>query len=99
VAYYPATSWTKDIGAVAARIRIPLLVLAGEQDRYNNCCVIESMRELEAAAKEKQIPLELVVYPDAHHGFNLNGRAYRGGDTEDAWRRTREMLNRYLPLQ
>lgn len=99
VAYYPAVSWAKNIGAVAARIQIPILVLAAERDRYNNCCLIESIRELEAAAKAKLLPLELVVYPNADHGFNLDGRTYRAADTDDAWRRTTEMLARHHPVK
>jgi dienelactone hydrolase len=99
VAYYPATSWSKNIGGIAGRIRLPVLVLAAERDRYNNCCLIESMRELEAAAKAKEAPLELVVYPEADHGFNLDGRNYRASDTADAWRRTTEMLARHHPVK
>lgn len=95
VAYYPATSWSKNIGGLAARIQVPVLLLAAERDRYNNCCLIESMRELETAAKARQAPFELVVYPNADHGFNLDGRTYRGDDTADAWRRTTEMLARH----
>lgn len=100
VAYYPSISWaSKDIGGLAARIKVPVLVLAGEADRYNNCCLIEHMRELDAAAKAQQLPLELVVYRNTSHGFNLWGRGYRSDVTDDAWRRTKEMLARYLPLQ
>jgi dienelactone hydrolase len=53
------------------------------------------MRELEAAAKSKNAPLQLVVYPDAQHAFNIKGQTYRGDDTADAWRRTAEMLAQY----
>jgi dienelactone hydrolase len=99
VVYYPATSWARNLAAVVGRIQIPILVLAGERDRYNNCCLIEHMREMESAAKAKQIPLELVVYPNADHGFNLDGRSYRAGDTADAWRRTTEVLARHHPVK
>jgi len=104
VAYYPTVSWARsNIAGLASRIQIPVLVLAGERDRYNNCCLIEHLRELESAAKAKQIPLDLVVYPDAVHGFNLpnqyDWRAYRSDDTADAWRRTKEMLQRHHPVQ
>lgn len=95
VVHYPATSWARNLAGVVGRIQIPILVLAAERDRYNNCCLIEHMREMESAAKAKQIPLELVVYPDADHGFNLNGRQYRAGDSADAWRRTMEMLAKH----
>lgn len=98
VAYYPATNWIRNLPGAVGRMRIPVLVLAAERDTYKNCCLIASMRELEAAAKAKQIPLELVVYPNADHSFNLNGGNYRADDTADAWRRTLEMLAKHQPL-
>lgn len=99
VVHYPATSWAKNFAGVIGRIQIPILVLAAERDRYNNCCLIASMREMESIAKAKQLPLELVVYPNAEHGFNLAGPFYRGDDTADAWRRASEMLAKYQPLK
>jgi dienelactone hydrolase len=39
VVYYPATSWIKEPHGVVNRIRLPILVLAGEKDRYINCCL------------------------------------------------------------
>jgi dienelactone hydrolase len=98
VVHYPATSWARNLAGVIGRLQMPLLVLAAEQDRYNNCCLIEHMREMETAAKARGLPLELVVYPDAGHGFNLDGRQYRAADAADAWQRTRQMLSKHLPL-
>ncbi len=99
VAYYPAISFASgNLPGLAARIKVPVLVLAGEADRFNNCCLIEHMRELDAAAKAKQVPLELVSYRGAGHGFNMWGNAYQPSTTADAWRRTREMLAKHLPL-
>ena len=99
VAYYPAISFASgNLPGLAERIQVPVLVLAGETDRFNNCCLIEHMRELNAAAKAKKVPLELVTYRGAGHGFNMWGNAYQERAANDAWRRTREMLARYLPL-
>jgi dienelactone hydrolase len=98
VVHYPATSWAKNLAGVVGRIKVPILVLAAERDRYNDCCLITHMREMEATAKARQIPLELVVYPYAEHGFNLDGRLYRADDSADAWRRTTEMLAKHHPL-
>src|SRR6185503_239337 len=97
VVYYPATSWARNLADVVGRVQVPVLVLAGERDRYNNCCLIEHMREMESVAKARQIPLELVVYPNAGHGFNLDGRLYRADDAADAWRRTANVLARHHP--
>ena len=98
VAYYPATSWTRNPAGLGARVRVPVLILAGELDRFNNCCLVESMRQIEAAARERGRALELVVYRNSGHGFNLGGRGYQPHDTEDAWRRTKEMLAKHQPL-
>jgi len=100
VAYYPATSFVSDMRAFAAKFQVPVLVLAGERDRYHNCCLIESMRAMEAAAKEGGAPFELVVYPNAGHGFTwVNTPAYRPEDSADAWQRTKKMLSQHQPLR
>jgi dienelactone hydrolase len=106
VAYYPYTlTWANTMDAFVKRFRVPVLVMPGALDRYHNCCVIESMRAMEAVAKKIGTPFELVVYSEANHGFNLktgaNGEpvgAYRHDDDLDAWRRTLEMLMRYQAL-
>jgi dienelactone hydrolase len=99
VAYYPAVSWSPSMEWLASRIQLPVLILAGEKDHYNACCLVESMRGLESAARARKAPLELVVYPQAEHAFTLNLGNYRTEDAEDAWRRTRAMLARYQPLK
>ena len=100
VMHYPATSWMKEPGTLAKRFRMPVLILTGERDRYNNnCCGIETMRAIEATAKEGSTPFELVVYPQADHGFNLKSPAFRRDDAADAWRRTSDMLRQYHPIK
>jgi len=106
VAYYPSTASLSDMRSLAARFQVPILVLAGERDNYQNCCLIESIRAMEAAAKEIKAPFELVVYPNAGHAFNLEAWAvgigpnkYRAGDAADAWQRTIKMLRQYQPLR
>jgi dienelactone hydrolase len=71
VAYYPATKGVLDMQSFVAGFRVPVLVLAGGQDTFFDCCLIESMRAMEAAAKEAGATFELVVYPNAAHAFNL----------------------------
>jgi dienelactone hydrolase len=99
VAYYPGTRTMGDMRSFVARFKVPILVLTGERDRYLNCCLVESMRSMEAAAKDGGAPFELVVYPNAGHGFNLvSSSAYRPEDADDAWQRTKKMLGQYQPL-
>jgi dienelactone hydrolase len=100
VAYYPMTRYISNMRSFVAQFKVPVLVLAGEKDTYMNCCLIESMRSMEAAAKEGGKPFELVVYPNAHHGFTwVNSPAYRAEDSADAWQRTTKMLSLYQPLR
>jgi dienelactone hydrolase len=100
VMHYPGTSWMKEPGELAKRFKVPVLILTGERDRYNNnCCSVESMRSIEAVAKANSAIFELVVYPQADHGFNLKSPAFRRDDAADAWRRASEMLRQYHPIK
>jgi len=98
VAYYPAiTTLGRDIKTLVAGFQTPVLVFAGEEDRYHNCCLIESMRDL--AKAPKSVPFELVEYPEAHHGFDIKSLpfAYRAKDATDSWEKTVAFLNRLHP--
>jgi carboxymethylenebutenolidase len=98
VAHYPVTLSVTDARAFAARFAVPTLVLAGEQDQFLNCCLIQRIRAIEAAARERNADFRLVVYP-AGHGFNLpDGSNYRLEFAGDSWARTVEMLRRHHPL-
>jgi carboxymethylenebutenolidase len=101
VAYYPKTNYVSEaMQSVVARSKVPILVLAGEKDHYLYCCPIESMRAMEAVAKEGGKPFELVVYPNAGHAFTwVNTSAYRPEDATDAWQRTKKMLSQHQPLR
>jgi dienelactone hydrolase len=99
VAYYPMTSSMSDMQSFVAQFKVPILVLAGALDTYFGCCLMESMKAMETAAKESGKQFELVVYPEAGHMFNLEIKGYyRAEDAADAWRRTTNMLNQYQPL-
>jgi dienelactone hydrolase len=99
VVYYPTTSFVSDSADLTRRFRVPVLMLAGEQDRYNNCCLIETARAIEAAAKQQKANFTLISYPLAEHGFNIPVPAYRAQDDADAWKRTLETLRQYVRPQ
>ena len=96
VAFYPATRFIDDHDACIDRLRVPLLVLQGEEDFFFDCCKAETARNLQRAARKKGKDFELVVYPYAGHGFNLGPMKNKELD-KDAWNRTLEALKRYLP--
>jgi carboxymethylenebutenolidase len=98
VTFYPAINRLgMDELALAQKVQVPALVLAAEKDEQDNCCKIESMRALAAAAKAA--PLELVVYPEAGHGFNvkLPQFVHREADAADALGRTLAFLAKLHP--
>lgn len=97
VVYYPRTSEVTDARGLAQSFRVPVLMLAGERDTHNNCCLIRTARAIEAAAKEVSAPFTLIVYPKAKHAFNIEASpAYSGSEDRDAWERTLEMLKKHL---
>ncbi|MBE2232520.1 MAG: dienelactone hydrolase family protein [Anaerolinea sp.] len=98
VAYYPSISKITRLDDVAARVAVPTLILSGEKDKFFDCCLIDSMRTFESTGRAKGAPIELVVYPNADHGFNFDGSRYRPDDGADAWERTKVFLARVLPL-
>jgi dienelactone hydrolase len=96
VAYYPATKFITDHHACVDRFRVPIVVLQGEEDRYFDCCIVETIRDIKQAALKKGRDVELIVYPQAGHGFNLGPRKNKELDL-DSWRKTTNALKRYLP--
>ena len=71
---------------VVPELKVPVLGLYGGQDQGIPIDTIERMR---AALKKAGNPSEIIVYPDAPHGFFNDTRAasYRKKDAEDGWKR------------
>ena len=78
----------------AGKIHCPLLGLYGGQDPANPVDVVHAA---EAKAKAAGKTVEIVIYPDAPHGFHADYRpSYREADAKDAWQRTLAWLDKYL---
>ncbi len=78
---------------VASEIKCPLLGLYGAQDPG---IPVASVREAEQKARESGEPVEIVVYPDAGHGFHADYRpSYRPDAAADAWKRMLAWLGEY----
>lgn len=78
---------------VAGSLKFPVLGLYGGQDAGIPLEQAEAMRQaLKAAAS----PSEIVVYPDAQHGFNADYRpSYNPAAAQDAWRRMLDWFKKY----
>ncbi|WP_158746686.1 dienelactone hydrolase family protein [Acidisphaera sp. L21] len=71
---------------VAGQIKCPILGLyAGTKDPSSSP---EQIKQAEAAAKSTGLDAQIIVYPDAAHGFHADYRpSYNKTDADDAWTR------------
>jgi carboxymethylenebutenolidase len=70
---------------LASQINVPILGLYGGKDMGIPVAQIEQMR---AALKAAGKPSEIVIYPDAGHGFNADYRpSYNPQAAKDGWKR------------
>lgn len=70
---------------VAASLTTPVLGLYGGKDQGIPVASVEEMRAALAKGKSKS---EIIVYPEAQHGFHADYRpAYNAKDAADAWQR------------
>ncbi|MBS0641521.1 MAG: dienelactone hydrolase family protein, partial [Proteobacteria bacterium] len=78
---------------VAAAIKCPVLALYGGQD---SSIPLDLVRQAEAKAKAAHRTINVVVYPDAPHGFHADYRpSYRQADADDAWKRALAWFRRF----
>jgi len=78
---------------VVARIKAPVLGLYGGQDQGIPASDVEKMR---AALKKSGNKAQIIVYPDAQHGFNADYRpSYNAADAQDGWKRLLAWLREY----
>ena len=79
---------------IADRIDCPLLGLYGGADPS---IPVASVRQAEARAKAAGKTVEIVIYPDAPHGFAADYRpSYHEADAKDAWGRMEAWFRKYV---
>jgi carboxymethylenebutenolidase len=70
---------------IAAGLKAPILGLYGGQDRGIPLDTVDKMKAELAKGSSKS---EIIVYPDAPHGFHADYReSYRKSDADDAWKK------------
>jgi carboxymethylenebutenolidase len=78
---------------VAASLKAPVLGLYGGADQGIPLDTVERMRAALKAAGSKS---EIVVYPDAPHGFHADYRpSYRKEPAEDGWKRLQDWFKKH----
>ena len=77
----------------AEHLNCPLLGLYGGQDQG---IPVEAVKAAEAKAKAAKKTVEIVIYPDAPHGFHADYRpSYRKDAADDGWKRMLAWFKRY----
>ncbi|KOP25568.1 carboxymethylenebutenolidase [Hapalosiphon sp. MRB220] len=78
---------------IAASLKAPVLGLYGGKDEGIPLSTVEKMRQALKAAKQ---PSEIVVYPNAGHGFHADYRpSYQKQAAEDGWKRLLAWFKEY----
>jgi carboxymethylenebutenolidase len=77
-----------------AELKVPLLGLYGAKD---SGIPVDQVEKFFAAVKAQGTPSDLVVYPEAGHGFHADFRPdnYRKADAEDGWKRMLAWFSKY----
>lgn len=96
VAWYPLTSIIADPAAFVTKVKVPVLMFAGAQDTYKNCCLIAQANALAAAAAAAGAPLTVVTYPSAGHDFIMSGSDYDATAAPDSFARAQAALAGYF---
>jgi len=78
---------------IAPTLKVPILALHGAKDAMVKIYTVERMREV---LKKAGSPSEIIVYPDAEHGFFADYRpGYRKEDAQDGWKRLQEWFRKH----
>jgi carboxymethylenebutenolidase len=79
----PSDSFPKHPIDVAANLNAPVLGLYAGKDQGIPLDTVEKMRE---ALKKSKVPAQIVVYPEAQHGFHADYRpSYNEANAKDGW--------------
>jgi carboxymethylenebutenolidase len=94
VLHWPVTEITpKNAIDLVQQIDVPVLGLYGGSDQGISMEQIEALR---AALKAAGKPSQILVYPDAGHGFNADYRpSYNPVDAKDAWQKMLAWFKQY----
>ena len=100
IVWYPLTNVIRDVPGFASKLKVPVLMFAGESDagtrKDPGCCAISVARDITANANKAGAKVELVTYPDAQHDFVYGGQHYNAKAYTDALQRTGAKLKEQL---
>lgn len=78
---------------IASSLKVPILALHGGKDAMVRLDTVEHMRDV---LKKAGSPSEIIIYPDAEHGFFADYRpGYRRDDAQDGWIRLQAWFKKH----
>ncbi len=78
---------------IAATLKVPVLGLYAGKDQGIPIAGVEQMRE---ELKKSGTPSDIIVYPDADHGFHADYRpTYNKKDADDGWKKLQEWFKQH----
>jgi len=97
IAWYPANAFIKNVPGWVTKVKVPVLMFAGEKDNFRDgCCTAAKAHVLDDAAKTGGISVELITYPKTDHDFVKDGAHYNASAYSDAFQRTSAKLKELL---
>jgi dienelactone hydrolase len=97
IAWYPANAFIKNVPGWVDKVKVPVLMFAGEKDNFRDgCCTAAKAHILEDAAKSGSNKVELFTYPKTDHDFVKDGAHYNASAYADAFQRTSARLKELL---
>jgi carboxymethylenebutenolidase len=90
----PSEAMPRTVMDRVAEIKVPVLGLYGGKDAG---IPVDQVEKFFAALKASGTPAEVVIYPEAGHGFHADFRPdnYRKADAEDGWKRMLAWFKKY----
>lgn len=78
---------------VAGELQAPVLGLYAGKDQGIS---LESVEKMRSAVKQAKVDSEIIVYPDAQHGFHADYRpTYNAADAEQGWSKLQAWFKKY----
>jgi dienelactone hydrolase len=97
IAWYPANAFIKNVPGWVSKVKVPVLMFAGEKDTFRDgCCTADKAHVLEDAAKAAGLDVQLFTYPKTDHDFVKDGAHYNPASYADAFQRTAAKLKELL---
>lgn len=98
VDWYPLTSTIKDIPGLVSGFQMPVMMFAGVDDTYKDCCLVSTAQAIQAEATTEKANYQLFTYPGVQHDFVIGGQHYDKTAYKDAFSHMSAFLAQYLPL-